>query len=246
MAVRVVEAGTVGPDGAPTTVVAVSGHLDLAGARRLTGELARLLRAHGRVIADVSGVVPGHSAAAGVFTRALEEAGGWPDAALVLAAPSPGLAAFLRGSRTDDRVPVRPDVPAARVRVGERPPVVRGWWRFPVDPHAPGAARSRVRRACAGWDVEDDAREAAEIVVTELVTNAVEHAASPAVVVVTRDDGTLRLAVRDFDTAPLPDVRLPGPESARGRGLAMVAALSQAWGVCPHGDGKTIWSELPV
>jgi two-component sensor histidine kinase len=92
--------------------------------------------------------------------------------------------------------------------------------------------------------VDEDAREAAEIVVTELVTNAVEHAASASVVEVERRSRTFRLTVRDFDVAPLPAAHLPDPTSPRGRGLAMVAAVAASWGVEPHRDGKTVWAEL--
>jgi anti-sigma regulatory factor (Ser/Thr protein kinase) len=220
------------------------GGLRIAAAVLVAVALAAVLEQHPRVVADVSGVELGHSAAVHAFTDAQDRAGGWPRARLVLAAPGPLLASLLASSRVDRRVPVHPDVPTAVAHVDARPASVRAYWSFGVDPHAPGAARSRLRQVCAAWDVDDEVREAAEIVVTELVTNAVEHVASPTVVAVERLVGSFRLAVRDFDTEELPEVALPSPTSARGRGLSMVAAVSREWGVHTHADGKTVWAEM--
>ena len=234
------------PVSGDVALVRISGELGSEGGRRLLTELEAVLRTHPRVVADVSGVVLTHSASVHVFADALERAGGWPAAVLVLALPAPTLSALLEHSHVSRRVPTFGDLATALARVGERPELVRAWWHFEVDPHAPREARSYVRQVCSDWSIDDEACEAAEIVVTELVTNAVEHAASPSVVEVTRVPGSFRMTVRDFVSEPLPDPVLPPPHSVRGRGLAMVAAVSRAWGVQTHADGKTVWSELAV
>ena len=246
-----IEDGTTGaapatPDTGGVALVRITGELGSEGGRRLLTDLEAVLRVHPRVVADVSGVVLTHSASVHAFADALERAGGWPTTSLVLAAPAATLGALLEHSHVSRRVPTFADLPTALARVDERPELVRAWWHFEVDPHAPGEARSYVRRVCSDWSIDDDAREAAEIVVTELVTNAVEHAASPSVVEVTRVPGSFRMTVRDFVRDPLPDAVLPPPQSVRGRGLAMVAAVSREWGVQTHADGKTVWSELAV
>jgi len=240
---EVAEVGGPADSATGVAVVGVRGRLDLA-ARAVRAELERLLRERRRVVADVSGAAADHGGAVHLFLDAVENAGGWPEVALVLAAPDATLAALLTGSRVAHYVPVHPDVATAIARVDERPELVRAWWHFDVDARAPRIARAHVRRVCADWDVGVEVCEAAQIVVTELVTNAVEHAGSKSVVEVERVDGAFRIGVRDYDTTELGEVTLPPPQATRGRGLAMVAAVSRAWGVRTHPDGKTIWSEM--
>ncbi|MFC5142082.1 ATP-binding protein [Actinomycetospora rhizophila] len=228
----------------PPVVVGLSGPLSETTAHPLVDRLGALLHRYGAVVADVSRIELTHSGAVHAFTEAAARAGEWPDVRLAVAAPDMTTAALLVSSRVAERVPVHPDVATALAHLDDRPDLVRGWWHFGVDPRAPGDARQHVRRVCHSWAVDEDAREAAEIVVTELVTNAVEHAASASVVEVERTAHALRLTVRDFDSAPLPEVRLPEPTSPRGRGLAMVAAVATTWGVEAHRDGKTVWAEM--
>jgi anti-sigma regulatory factor (Ser/Thr protein kinase)/ABC-type transporter Mla MlaB component len=225
-------------------VLALTGPLSEITAHRLVGEVSGLLREHGDVIVDVSGVQLTHSGAVYAFAEAASRAGEWPAVRLAVAGPNPTMAALLVSSRVAERVPVHPDVATAAAHLDERPELVRSWWHFDVDARAPGQARGHVRRVCGRWTVDEEAREAAEIVVTELVTNAVEHAASASVVEAERRAHSFRLTVRDFDVAPLPAAHLPDPTSPRGRGLAMVAAVAGAWGVDAHRDGKTVWAEL--
>ena len=202
-------------------------------ARPLAERLVELLRRHGGVVADVSGLRLTHSGAVHAFAEAAALAGEWPDVRLALAAPDATTAALLvssAGRPAGARAPRRPRRPSPTSTT--RPELVRGWWRFTVDPQRPGRRpRARPPRLPTAGRVDEEAREAAEIVVTELVTNAVEHAASASVVEVERREHSLRLTVRDFDLAPLPEApRCPTPTSPRGRGLAMVAAVSQRLG----------------
>ncbi|GAA4921545.1 anti-sigma regulatory factor (Ser/Thr protein kinase) [Actinomycetospora succinea] len=228
----------------PPVVVTLSGPLSETTAHALVERLSALLHRHRAVVADISGIELAHSGAVHAFTEAVARAGEWPDVRLAVAAPDLTTAALLVSSRVAERVPVHPDVATALAHVDDRPDLVRGWWHFDVDARAPGDARQHVRRVCGSWAVDEEAREAAEIVVTELVTNAVEHAESASVVEVERRAHLLRLTVRDFDLAPLPEAHLPAPTSPRGRGLAMVAAVATAWGVETHRDGKTVWAEM--
>ncbi|PVZ08281.1 ATP-binding protein [Actinomycetospora cinnamomea] len=232
--------------GAPGTplVLTLRGPLSERTAGPLVDRLCHLLTRHGGVVVDLSGVSLTHSGAVHAFSEAAARAGEWPDVRLVLAAPDATLAALLVTSRVAQRVPVHPDVPTAVAHLDDRPEVLRGYWHFDVDPRAPGDARGHVRRVCRHWGIDEDTREAAEIVVTELVTNAVEHASSASVVEVWRRDHSLRLTVRDFDLTVLPEAHLPDPSAPRGRGLAMVAAVARTWGVEAHRDGKTVWAEM--
>lgn len=110
---------------------------------------------------------------------------------------------------------------------------------LPVSPEAPALARRFLRTStCAEHHsaVLDDA----VLLVSELVTNSVLHGGPPLVVAVDCDGETLQVRVRDGSTT-MPSSRLAGFGDENGRGLALVAAMSEEWGVDPAPDGKHVW-----
>ena len=115
---------------------------------------------------------------------------------------------------------------------------------FAVSLASAGAARRFVADALAGAGVERDVVDLAELLTSEIVTNAVVHARSMAEVGVDRVGDAVRVEV--LDVAPsLPHVRHVPPEATAGRGLAIVEALANRWGVEPRGEsGKVVWFEL--
>ena len=113
---------------------------------------------------------------------------------------------------------------------------------FSPGPASVTEARSFVRQALVGWDAE--AWEyGASALVTELATNAVLHARTPFVVEVSYDGRQVRLCVSDGDRRP-PLRKSHSRESTTGRGLDLVGALSDAWGVDQQATGKTIWCRV--
>jgi histidine kinase-like protein len=102
-----------------------------------------------------------------------------------------------------------------------------------------------VTQTLAGWEcggVADDA----ELLTSELVTNAVLHAGSPVKLTMCRMGGGVRVEVADEDSDPLERaLRHQRQRSATtGRGLALVRALAGHWGVIVGGGGKSVWFEL--
>lgn len=85
--------------------------------------------------------------------------------------------------------------------------------------------------------------EIAELLTSELVTNALVHTDHEAVVTATVGPRALRVEVRDF-VARLPRMRGPSADDGHGRGLVLVQSLADAWGVQAHGVGKAVWFEL--
>ncbi|MGW7657899.1 ATP-binding protein [Streptomyces asiaticus] len=111
---------------------------------------------------------------------------------------------------------------------------------------APSAATARrlVRTALAVWGIEHCA-DAATLIVSELVANAVDHTDCRAIrVTVTRPaPDVVRIAVVDkCRTLPVP--RTAGADDEHGRGLAVVEACTWRWGADRLPWGKRVWGEL--
>ncbi|MEV1021601.1 ATP-binding protein [Streptomyces sp. NPDC050264] len=125
---------------------------------------------------------------------------------------------------------------------------------FELAPHPGSAAQARrmTRDHLSGWGACDDTCDAAALVVSELVTNAIVHTASRRIHCELHelcDDAgeRVRIAVRDEGSLP-GDTRAAGriaPEEEHGRGLLLVAAVSTAWGAQETGPGLLVWAELP-
>ena len=103
--------------------------------------------------------------------------------------------------------------------------------------------RRRVRALLAGWDVGPASADDALLVVEELVANVLDHAHTRFEIVVRMSGALLHIAVRDR-SGRAPRIRTVDPYAVRGRGLQLVANLSQRWGCDHHPDGKTVWAEL--
>ena len=118
----------------------------------------------------------------------------------------------------------------------------------------PGAARSFVRVTLRAWG-QQQLIEAAEVIVSELATNAVKATQSgarhqdslrglaPVSVELQLDEGVFRIAVRD-SSPEQPVLQAVGDDAENGRGLFLVQALSARWDVCFVAGGKVTWAEL--
>jgi anti-sigma regulatory factor (Ser/Thr protein kinase) len=115
--------------------------------------------------------------------------------------------------------------------------------RLPAAVTSPRHARRFVRDHLVAWGMPG-LTDSVELMVSELVTNAIVHARSDARLVARQNGPTLRIEVEDWgDGAPV--LREPGPECPSGRGLRFVDALSDAWGATATANGKCVWFELP-
>ena len=108
-----------------------------------------------------------------------------------------------------------------------------------------GYARWLVRNACGSWPAAQV--DAAQLLITELVANALEHGTGEVGLRIQASTELLRVEVSDASPAP-PRVADPPPSLAdeRGRGLLVVAALASSWGsqAEPVSGGKAVWFEL--
>ena len=113
---------------------------------------------------------------------------------------------------------------------------------FVAAPSELKSVREFVRNVLWSWG-DATIGSAAEVIASELATNAVRHARSPFRVSITRGVSTLRVAVRDasFD----PPRHVSGNRAAGGgRGIRLVAALCTSLGTDVETDGKTVWAEV--
>jgi anti-sigma regulatory factor (Ser/Thr protein kinase) len=108
------------------------------------------------------------------------------------------------------------------------------------------ASVTQARRFVVGvlGDIEPDVADRVVVMVSELATNSVRHAHSPFTVTVERTPRDIRISV--FDVGPeRPAMRSPRPGEPTGRGLRIVQALADNWGVTTHdGAGKAVWFSL--
>ncbi|MFF1870290.1 ATP-binding protein [Kitasatospora herbaricolor] len=131
----------------------------------------------------------------------------------------------------------------ARATTDELPNI----WALPHTPASAGTARSITRQAMHAWDIDDDAADQILLVVSELVTNAVEHALPPValhlegptaegIVHIEVDDGGPASTEGEWTTSCAPD--------EHGRGGDIVALLATAHGTHPLAHGATYWADL--
>jgi hypothetical protein len=111
------------------------------------------------------------------------------------------------------------------------------------EPAASQEARRLVTHACAEWQL-DAITPTAQLVVTELVNNAVLHTGDRFLVTVTLTDEGIHVAVRDTSREQ-PRVRAPEKVDVYGgKGMTLVEAFAHAWGTTLVSDGKVVWADL--
>jgi anti-anti-sigma regulatory factor len=231
-------------------VLRLAGPLSLATVPALRDAVGKALARRGRVVADLSGVDLQWEPGVTLFTTALVAAGGWPTARLALCGAPPRLERALQLARVTGVAPHAADVDSARPLLTRRPPRVLRQHDLACDVGSPASARAFLSRALDDWDAAGSAAAGAAgpaaQVVTELVSNAVQHARTPCRVLVTLDDRALRIGVRDFGRPARVRARPIAVGAPAGRGLHLVALLSRTWGVFEHGPGRTVWADLAV
>ena len=129
------------------------------------------------------------------------------------------------------RVPtIAPALPSVRFAAGDTPATV-------------ATARHWVRRILRGWQLADDRCDDAELVVGELLNNALTHGAAPVEVRLRHSRDSLLIEVSDT-AAFLPRRLRPRLDDEYGRGLLVVTEVAARWGVRPTAAGKSVWCVL--
>ncbi|MFI8947165.1 SpoIIE family protein phosphatase [Streptomyces sp. NPDC053750] len=116
-------------------------------------------------------------------------------------------------------------------------------WDVPADPAAVSRVRAEATRQLAAWGL-DDIAFTAELVLSELITNAIRYGAEPIHVRLLRDRSLICEVSDGSSTAP--HLRYAATTDEGGRGLFLVAQLAERWGTRYTERGKVIWSEQPL
>ncbi|MEV0636595.1 SpoIIE family protein phosphatase [Streptomyces sp. NPDC050619] len=144
-----------------------------------------------------------------------------------------------RGGRKDD-------VALLMARLSGIEPDDVAEWRLRLDPSEVGRARAVVREQLHEWGLSKLAG-AAELMVSELVTNAVRHSHHrPVDLRLVRGDSLLCEVDDDDHDHELPTLLSAGPDDEFGRGLRVVSTLAREWGTSRTKAGKTVWFELAL
>ncbi len=142
----------------------------------------------------------------------------------------------------DARLPDRPgdDIALLVARTRTLGPDRVAEWQVPNDPAAVGEIRSEVTRRLADWGL-DELAFTTELILSELVTNAIRYGGETVQVRVVRDRS---LICEVFDSSSTsPHLRYAAMTDEGGRGLFLVAQLAERWGTRYTPAGKVIWAE---
>ncbi|KOG21987.1 ATP-binding SpoIIE family protein phosphatase [Streptomyces viridochromogenes] len=190
-----------------------------------------------RIVMCTDGLVEVRGEDIGVGLATLCESAAHPAASMDDACDTVIRSLNTRGGRKDD-------VALLMARLNGIEPEDVAEWRLPLDPVEARRARAVVREQLHDWGLGGLA-DSAELMVSELVTNAVRHSHSrPVELRLVRGD-TLLCEVDD-DDHDLPTLLNAGPTDDVGRGLRVVSVLARAWGASRTSTGKAVWFELTV
>lgn len=116
---------------------------------------------------------------------------------------------------------------------------------FPRTAESVPTARHFVTNAVG--DVPQDVLDRVALLVSELATNAIRHGGTDFIVRVKQTDSEIAIEIADAGEGT-PTLRKAQPRDASGRGLRIVEALADSWGVRPepNGEGKTVWFTLSL
>ncbi|WP_055525260.1 ATP-binding protein [Streptomyces graminilatus] len=116
---------------------------------------------------------------------------------------------------------------------------------FLAEPEEVAGLRRVLRVHLGLWGL-DELIDAAQLCVTELVTNVITHVGpgTPTTLAVSMKDTHLRIVVYDPDTRALPVLLSQGVNSESGRGMELVTCTADRWGVQLLADRKVTWCEL--
>jgi anti-anti-sigma regulatory factor/anti-sigma regulatory factor (Ser/Thr protein kinase) len=229
----------------PVAVVQLQGMLSLSTVSLCRTALIKALTDQPTaLVIDVTEVTCDDPVAVTVFRSVAQLAAEWPGTRIMLCGPTGDLATHLhrRGARYLEVFATRAGASAAAGRhIAPR----RLRLVCDGDVGAPARARDVAVQTFRQWELPPVLVEGAEVIVSELVTNAVRHTERGSTLTLQLSDRYLHIAVRDGSSESPRTSPADDPLAASGRGMRIVAMLAASWGVLPTTDGKVVWATLP-
>ncbi|MEU4419878.1 ATP-binding protein [Actinoplanes sp. NPDC024001] len=235
---------------ADITLMSLHGPWSLALATTVSVALRKCFSEHPRgLLLDLTGLDDESGRSGPAWVTAYRRGAGMdPPVPVAVCAPEEGaLTANLRRSGALRYLPLYARAEAAeQALMRGRPLTDRIEMRLDRDAETPARARKLAQNACDAWGREDLAYPV-QIVVSELVSNVLEHTATDGRLLMSRRGRGLHLAVEDHSRVmPRPGAGMRGRGGAKlaegGRGLQIVHEASSAWGAMPTTDGKVVWA----
>lgn len=223
-------------------VARLAGRLACTATGRVRHRLLRLLSGVPSVIViDASGLSARRGAFQHLLAQVATQNNVWPRVPIVTTGSPRTMTGPAIDPETRHSAGVAPSTVEALTRIARLRARPRRTTPLPAGPLAASRARAIVGLRCRDRGVEQLA-EPAQLVASELVTNAVRHAGYGIRLTVEADEQCMAVEVRDADPAP-PELRQPQPLDEGGRGLAVVNAAVTAWGCLPtRPGGKVVWA----
>jgi anti-anti-sigma regulatory factor len=228
------------------TVVNVRGELELSTVADVRASLNKALAEHPvAIVVDLTDVVVTDDITLTVFSAFAKAAAAWPGCPVLLCNADPQVVDDLNRLAVTRTAPVHGSRAEAIAVSRETSAPARVRSVLPPGTTALALARDVVRDTCHAWNLADLVDDA-EVVVNEIVANAVQHAGGPIDVVLTRRTRYLHMSVRDRSHA-VPCRSIPDPETLMGgRGLLLLDAIAAGWGTTATDYGKAVWATLRI
>jgi anti-anti-sigma regulatory factor/anti-sigma regulatory factor (Ser/Thr protein kinase) len=235
----------------PVAVIRLAGVLDVDTAPEVRLAVATGLAGQpAAVVVDLSGLTGADDVVLTVFSECARAAAAWPGCPVALSCPTAEVAAGLERMSVNRSVVVHPDLAQALAALDAVPAPLRFWQRLAPSPSiAAPAARATVVAACETWGLNQAAglqhlASRAELVVTELISNAIVHAKTEVELLVVLREPFLHISVADGSGAAPRLLSADPADTIGGRGLMLIEALATKWGSLPTRDGKVVWAML--
>jgi anti-anti-sigma regulatory factor len=225
-------------------VVRLNGRLGLREVAPLRSRLLKCLAEQPEaVLIDLADFSVGEPLALAVFTALVRQAAQWPGIPVLFCSPTPDTRALMnRGAY--HRLPTFQSVAAARAHIGTDRRTLPSLTDelLPIS-GAARQARNVATDACLRWDLPHLVAPAS-LIVSELVSNVVDHAHTMATLRLSLRRRYLAIAVRDGSpVGPVKAAEL-SPDAQAGRGLILVEESAHSWGWLPTDGGKVVWASL--
>jgi hypothetical protein len=234
---------TVGGDGREL-LVALTGDLGMPDVAPVRLRLLKCLAEQPEsLLVDLAGLTVAEPPALSVFVAVSRQAARWPGTPVLFCGPPPGTRHLMRAGAYL-RLALYASTDAARQHIGlDRRTVPSITDELLPVSGAARQARNVATDACLRWDLPNLVAPAS-LIVSELVSNGVDHAHTMMTLRLSLRRRYLNIAVRDGSAAePTPPGDVPA-EAPGGRGLFLVNATAHTWGWLPADGGKVVWASL--